>query len=63
MSDETFDVVVVGFGFAGGITALNVAKSGAKTFLLEKAAVPGGSRSALIKLCAARATLSGLSSI
>lgn len=42
MSDEKYDVVVVGFGFAGGIAALNAAKSGAKTLLLEKGTVPGG---------------------
>ncbi|MEX2034993.1 MAG: FAD-dependent oxidoreductase [Xanthobacteraceae bacterium] len=42
MSDETFDVVVVGFGFAGGISALNAAQCGAKTLLLEKSALPGG---------------------
>jgi hypothetical protein len=40
--DETFDVVVAGFGFAGGISALNAAKSGAKTLLLEKSTQPGG---------------------
>ena len=42
LSDETFDVVVIGFGFAGGIAAINAAKSGAKTLLLEKASVAGG---------------------
>jgi succinate dehydrogenase/fumarate reductase flavoprotein subunit len=42
MKDETFDVVVVGFGFSGGIAALNAAQSGAKTLLIEKATVPGG---------------------
>jgi hypothetical protein len=42
VSDETFDVVVVGFGFAGGISALNAARSGAKTLLLEKSTQPGG---------------------
>ncbi len=42
MFDETFDVVVVGFGFAGGIAAVNAAQAGAKTLLLEKASVPGG---------------------
>ena len=42
MQDETFDVVVVGFGFAGGISALNAAQRGAKTLLLEKSALPGG---------------------
>jgi len=39
---ETFDVVVVGFGLAGGVAALNAAQAGAKTLLIEKSAVPGG---------------------
>ena len=42
MPDETFDVVVAGFGFAGGISALNAAQSGAKTLLIEKSTQPGG---------------------
>ena len=42
MVDETFDVVVAGFGFAGGISALNAAQAGAKTLLVEKSPVPGG---------------------
>ncbi len=42
MSDETFDVVVVGFGYSGAVAALNAAQSGAKTLLIEKATVPGG---------------------
>ena len=40
--DETFDVVVVGFGLAGGIAALNASQAGAQTLLIEKSAVPGG---------------------
>ncbi len=40
--DETFDVIVAGFGLAGGITALNAAQAGAKTLLIEKSSVPGG---------------------
>jgi succinate dehydrogenase/fumarate reductase flavoprotein subunit len=40
--DETYDVVVVGFGFGGGISALNAAQRGAKTLLIEKSTVPGG---------------------
>ena len=40
--DETFDVVVIGFGFGGGISALNAAQRGAKTLLIEKSTVPGG---------------------
>jgi len=40
--EETFDVIVVGFGLAGGIAALNAAQAGAKTLLIEKSTVPGG---------------------
>jgi succinate dehydrogenase/fumarate reductase flavoprotein subunit len=40
--DESFDVIVAGFGLAGGIAALNAAQSGAKTLLIEKSPVPGG---------------------
>lgn len=40
--DESFDVVVVGFGLAGGIAAITSAATGAKTLLIEKSSVPGG---------------------
>lgn len=40
--DETYDVVVAGFGHAGGIAALNAAQTGARTLLIEKSTVPGG---------------------
>ena len=40
--DESFDVVVAGFGLAGGIAALNAARAGARTLLIEKSSVPGG---------------------
>jgi succinate dehydrogenase/fumarate reductase flavoprotein subunit len=42
MPDETFDVVVAGFGFAGGIAALNAAQGGARVLLVEKSTQPGG---------------------
>ncbi|MBM9458620.1 FAD-binding protein [Nocardioides sp. zg-536] len=44
-STEQFDVVVVGFGIAGGCAALEAARSGARVLLLEKAAVHGGTSS------------------
>jgi succinate dehydrogenase/fumarate reductase flavoprotein subunit len=40
--DETFDVVVAGFGLAGGIAAITAADAGAKVLLIEKSGVPGG---------------------
>ncbi len=40
--DESFDVIVVGFGLAGAIAALNAHEAGAKTLLIEKSSVPGG---------------------
>jgi succinate dehydrogenase/fumarate reductase flavoprotein subunit len=40
--EEVFDVIVAGFGFAGGVSALNAAQCGARTLLLEKSSVPGG---------------------
>jgi len=42
---ETYDVVVVGFGIAGGCAALEAARAGARVLLLEKAAVHGGTSS------------------
>lgn len=44
-STERFDVVVVGFGIAGGCAALEAARTGARVLLLEKAAVHGGTSS------------------
>jgi 3-oxo-5alpha-steroid 4-dehydrogenase len=42
---ERFDVVVVGFGIAGGCAALEAARAGASVVLLERAAVHGGTSS------------------
>jgi fumarate reductase flavoprotein subunit len=40
--DETFDVVVIGSGFAGLSAAAEAAKAGAKTVILEKMPIYGG---------------------
>ena len=40
--DETFDVVVVGYGFAGGVTAVEASRNGARVLLIEKNPDPGG---------------------
>ena len=40
--DEAFDVVVVGYGFAGSVSALEAARAGARVLLIEKTGVPGG---------------------
>jgi succinate dehydrogenase/fumarate reductase flavoprotein subunit len=40
--DETFDVVVVGYGFAGGVSAIQAARDGARVLLIEKMPDPGG---------------------
>jgi succinate dehydrogenase/fumarate reductase flavoprotein subunit len=39
---ERYDVVVVGFGIAGGCAALEAARAGASVLLLERAATHGG---------------------
>jgi 3-oxo-5alpha-steroid 4-dehydrogenase len=39
---ERYDVVVIGFGIAGGSAALEAARAGARVLLLERAAVHGG---------------------
>src|SRR6476661_3947894 len=41
----SYDVVVAGFGIAGGCAALEAARAGARVLLLEKAAVHGGTSS------------------
>jgi succinate dehydrogenase/fumarate reductase flavoprotein subunit len=40
--DESTDVIVVGYGFAGGAAAIAAADAGCDVLLLEKMAVPGG---------------------
>lgn len=40
-----YDVVVVGFGIAGGCAALDAARAGARVLVLERAAVHGGTSS------------------
>ncbi|GAA5125786.1 FAD-binding protein [Haloechinothrix salitolerans] len=39
---ESYDVVVVGFGIAGGCAALEAARAGARVLVLERAAAHGG---------------------
>jgi succinate dehydrogenase/fumarate reductase flavoprotein subunit len=45
---ETFDVIVIGFGFAGGVAAIEAHDAGASVLLLEKQPDPGG-----ISVCSA----------
>ncbi|MGI9303996.1 MAG: FAD-dependent oxidoreductase [Gammaproteobacteria bacterium] len=40
--DETYDVVVVGFGYAGGVSALEAADAGSSVLVIEKMPDPGG---------------------
>ena len=40
--DEHTDIVVAGYGFAGGAAAIAAADAGKKVLLMEKMAVPGG---------------------
>ncbi len=44
---ETFDVIVVGFGFAGAVAAIEAHDHGARVLLIEKMPDPGG-----ISICA-----------
>jgi len=46
--NETYDVIVIGYGFAGGIAAINAHDAGAKVLLIEKNPDPGG-----ISVCSA----------
>ena len=43
-----YDVIVVGFGFAGGIAAIEAHDAGKRVLLVEKNAIPGG-----ISVCSA----------
>ena len=45
---ETYDVVVVGYGYAGGMAAIAAHDAGARVLILEKAATAGG-----ISICSA----------
>ena len=40
--DEEFDIVVVGYGYAGGVSAIEASKAGCSVLLLEKMPDPGG---------------------
>ena len=46
--DETFDVICVGYGFAGAVAAVTAHDAGARVLLLEKMPDPGG-----ISICSA----------
>lgn len=46
--DESFDVIIVGFGFAGGVSAISAHDAGARVLLIEKMPNPGG-----ISICSA----------
>src|SRR5580765_6620361 len=45
--DETFDVIVIGFGFGGAASAIAAHDAGARVLLIEKMPHPGG-----ISICA-----------
>lgn len=45
--DEEYDVIVVGYGFAGGAAAIEASDAGARVLILEKMPDPGG-----ISICA-----------
>jgi succinate dehydrogenase/fumarate reductase flavoprotein subunit len=47
-ASETFDVIVIGFGYAGAVAAIEAHDAGASVLLLEKQADPGG-----ISVCSA----------
>ncbi|MGA0392835.1 MAG: FAD-dependent oxidoreductase, partial [Rhodospirillales bacterium] len=40
--DEMYDVIVAGFGFAGGAAAIETADQGGKVLIVEKSSIPGG---------------------
>ncbi len=40
--DDSFDVVIVGYGFAGGTAAIEAHDAGARVLLIDKMANPGG---------------------
>jgi succinate dehydrogenase/fumarate reductase flavoprotein subunit len=40
--DEAYDVIVVGYGFGGGIAAIEAARNGARVLICEKMPQPGG---------------------
>src|SRR5690242_15150472 len=44
---ETYDVVVIGYGFAGAVAAIEASDAGASVLLIEKMQDPGG-----ISICA-----------
>ena len=52
--DEMFDVIVVGYGFGGAVSALSAHDAGAEVLLAEKMPNPGGFRSVPAAVCGFR---------
>ncbi len=48
--DETFDVIVVGFGFAGGTSAIAAHDEDAERLIVEKMPDPGGNGCRLLPI-------------
>jgi hypothetical protein len=40
--DEVIDIAIVGYGFAGGMTAIAASKAGRQPIIFEKMSIPGG---------------------
>jgi len=40
--DDTYDIIVVGYGYSGGIAAIEAHDAGARVLLVDKMRFPGG---------------------
>ena len=40
--DDTYDIIVVGYGYSGGIAAIEAHDAGARVLLVDKMQFPGG---------------------